>query len=561
MHTALQLESKSAHVRNKAGQDPMAGKSFPSRTLVHAKLETTSPQDEEEKEADAMADDIVHTGMVHRQVSTGVSASSGVAVSSGMEGQLSRLQGVGRQMPSRLQHMMETGFGRDFSQVRLHTDSEAEAMSASIHAKAFTYGNDIYFNKGQFAPESADGQHLIAHELAHVVQDGGRVARETFDLSSLTEEQRRERRRRNEVMANLNYCRLRIDGLIDAVHDQEENDNSFWGWSARLFSGNKKEDLEYMLDTLREAKTHVKELINSKNDIEEIDRGGQQVLKVVRTVEGALAAYRNNNIEGAGDCIAALKVTKTVCFATAGAIAATVAAPAAFGTMLAVNMGIGAASGAVDNIANEVGMAIAGESQGFGQAAFNVFTGTVIGAASGLAGGTAGNAISGAIVKDTAVGLVTGELVDEGFRQVTGSGGSATGDLIGYLSEEEEDTEHYRVSMLLSMLDSYGIRFDEGQNEYVKTGQGTVTKDKQESALEILNNYKDETKKKYDKLYSKRRYLRIGYNKGKNEFYPGQYWVKGSENAGHQLSYSKSLTRIVKKFPSFAPKSSLKPDD
>ena len=115
--------------------------------------------------------------------------------------------------------------------------------------------------------------------------------------------------------------------------------------------------------------------------------------------------------------------------------------------------------------------------------------------------------------------------------------------------------------MLLSMLDSYGIRFDEGQNEYVKTGQGTVTKDKQESALEILNNYKDETKKKYDKLYSKRRYLRIGYNKGKNEFYPGQYWVKGSENAGHQLSYSKALTRIVKQFPSFAPKSSLKPDD
>ena len=99
------------------------------------------------------------------------------------------------------------------------------------------------------------------------------------------------------------------------------------------------------------------------------------------------------------------------------------------------------------------------------------------------------------------------------------------------------------------------------KGEYVKTGQGTVTKDKQESALEILNNYKDETKKKYDKLYSKRRYLRIGYNKGKNEFYPGQYWVKGSENAGHQLSYSKSLTRIVKKFPSFAPKSSLKPDD
>jgi hypothetical protein len=43
-------------------------------------------------------------------------------------------------------------------------------MSREIHARAFTYGNDIYFNQGQFSPETPEGKNLLAHELTHVVQ-------------------------------------------------------------------------------------------------------------------------------------------------------------------------------------------------------------------------------------------------------------------------------------------------------------------------------------------------------------------------------------------------------
>lgn len=152
------------------------GKSYPSRTIVHAKLEMTEPGDLDEQEADSVANTIASGGKISRKISNGGS-SSGITVSQQMENQLSRLQGGGQAMPSGLRHMMESGFGQDFSHVRLHTDSQAADMSSSISARAFTHGNDIYFNRGQFSPNTSEGQRLVAHELTHVVQGSGKVGR------------------------------------------------------------------------------------------------------------------------------------------------------------------------------------------------------------------------------------------------------------------------------------------------------------------------------------------------------------------------------------------------
>ncbi len=161
---------------------------FPSRTVVHAKLEMTEPGDNDEQEADAMANAVVSGEKIRRKIS-GSGGSSGIAVSQQMESHLSQLQGSGRQMPDGLRSMMESGFGQDFSNVRLHTDSEAASMSSSIQAKAFTHGNDIYFNQGQFSPETTKGQRLVAHELTHVVQGTGKVGRKkkgpTTDFESI----------------------------------------------------------------------------------------------------------------------------------------------------------------------------------------------------------------------------------------------------------------------------------------------------------------------------------------------------------------------------------------
>jgi hypothetical protein len=62
--------------------------------------------------------------------------------------------------------------GHDFTDVRVHTDTEAAQSAASVDALAYTVGTDVFFAAGQYAPETSAGQQLLAHELTHVMQQG-----------------------------------------------------------------------------------------------------------------------------------------------------------------------------------------------------------------------------------------------------------------------------------------------------------------------------------------------------------------------------------------------------
>lgn len=78
----------------------------------------------------------------------------------------------GRPLPPAVLAKMETAFGADFSAVRVHVGPQASRLGAA----AFTTGNDIYFAPGRYQPESTQGQQLLGHELAHVIQQRqGRV--------------------------------------------------------------------------------------------------------------------------------------------------------------------------------------------------------------------------------------------------------------------------------------------------------------------------------------------------------------------------------------------------
>jgi hypothetical protein len=81
---------------------------------------------------------------------------------------LRRRSGSGAPLPPALAERFGQQFGTDLSGVRLHADSEAHELAQSVGAAAFTYGSDVYLSEGKSV--SADGDHLIAHELAHVVQ-------------------------------------------------------------------------------------------------------------------------------------------------------------------------------------------------------------------------------------------------------------------------------------------------------------------------------------------------------------------------------------------------------
>jgi hypothetical protein len=87
-------------------------------------------------------------------------------------------KGSGNPLPDDVRAFMEPRFGADFSQVRVHTGSEAVQMSQDVSAQAFTHGSDIYFGEGR----SPSNLELTAHELTHVVQQTGGVPLQTKSL-------------------------------------------------------------------------------------------------------------------------------------------------------------------------------------------------------------------------------------------------------------------------------------------------------------------------------------------------------------------------------------------
>ncbi len=96
---------------------------------------------------------------------------------SAIEAKLAANRGAGAPLPDTTRVKMETGLGADFSGVRVHTGAEAAGLNQELGAQAFTHGADVYMGAGKYSPSSSAGQHLLAHELTHVVQQGGAVQR------------------------------------------------------------------------------------------------------------------------------------------------------------------------------------------------------------------------------------------------------------------------------------------------------------------------------------------------------------------------------------------------
>jgi len=162
---------------------------------IQPKLSVNSPGDSYEKEADAMADHVMRQTTSGADVQHQVNSSntliqrkcdkceeeeklqrkeknSAPVSPKNFPGKLSSTKGGGYPLNDSTLSTMNHSFGVDFSNVRIHSGSEASTMNENIQAKAFTYGNDIYFNQNQYQPSSSEGKRLLAHELTHVVQQG-----------------------------------------------------------------------------------------------------------------------------------------------------------------------------------------------------------------------------------------------------------------------------------------------------------------------------------------------------------------------------------------------------
>ncbi|HXJ64320.1 MAG TPA: DUF4157 domain-containing protein [Actinomycetota bacterium] len=133
-------------------------------------IRMTQPGDSSEVEADHVADRILR--MPDPGTAAAIPATAPPARTGG---------GSGTPLPPGVRAFFEPRFGRDFSGVRVHTGDDASRAARSVGAAAFTLGSDITFGSGRLQPDSDRGRRLLAHELTHVVQQGGAVQRQVDD--------------------------------------------------------------------------------------------------------------------------------------------------------------------------------------------------------------------------------------------------------------------------------------------------------------------------------------------------------------------------------------------
>jgi Domain of unknown function (DUF4157) len=131
-------------------------------------LPTSRPGDAAERDADARATRVMRSaGPAHgTPTATPQAAAEGPMLSAEHQARL----GAGEPLPPDVRALMEPRFGESLADVRLLTDGAAAAAADSIQARAFTLGNRIGFAAGQYQPSTPDGQWLMAHEIAHVLQ-------------------------------------------------------------------------------------------------------------------------------------------------------------------------------------------------------------------------------------------------------------------------------------------------------------------------------------------------------------------------------------------------------
>jgi hypothetical protein len=121
-------------------------------------------------------------GRIRRSTTVGV---DGGQLDADTDAAISASRGGGKAMGHDARRKMEGAFGTDFGRIRIHEGSKASELNDRIQAKAFTVGNDIYFRDGAPDTSSKAGQHLLAHELTHTVQQGGRVQRSAEEIQRL----------------------------------------------------------------------------------------------------------------------------------------------------------------------------------------------------------------------------------------------------------------------------------------------------------------------------------------------------------------------------------------
>ncbi len=175
-------EIEADNVADKVMRMPESKQQNVSQTGALIQRKCSGCEEEEKIQKKPLAENI--TPLIQRSSHS----ESGGHAPSHVESQINSSRGNGSMMDHGTKNFMENRFGTDFSDVKIHTGSQAVQMSRDLNAQAFTVGNDIYFNEGKYSPNSNSGKHLLAHELTHTVQQRGGIGRKVQKVDDATVE-------------------------------------------------------------------------------------------------------------------------------------------------------------------------------------------------------------------------------------------------------------------------------------------------------------------------------------------------------------------------------------
>ena len=147
---------------------------------IQSKLTVGQQSDPYEQEADRVAEQV--TSMSEPQLELGCDSNEHLQMKSAGESGIAQteappivsevLHSSGQPLDSSTREFFEPRFGRDFSNIRIHDDNKAASSANALSARAYTIGQHVVFGEDQFNPQDGDGRNLLAHELAHTLQQG-----------------------------------------------------------------------------------------------------------------------------------------------------------------------------------------------------------------------------------------------------------------------------------------------------------------------------------------------------------------------------------------------------
>jgi len=141
---------------------------FQAAPSIQRKCEGCEKEEKKDATAQAMKNDATEKKGEEQKVQKKDSPSPSCAAP-----HLPQLAGKGAPLSPASQAFFAARMGTDFSNVRIHTGTEADASAKSLRAQAYTVGNNIVFADGKYTSDTADGKKLLAHELTHVLQQRG----------------------------------------------------------------------------------------------------------------------------------------------------------------------------------------------------------------------------------------------------------------------------------------------------------------------------------------------------------------------------------------------------